>query len=64
MRAVTSACSFDPNTGLVTGDASIVSGHVGADAALPLHPAPNTTITVPGVATIVLNRQIRGRTAP
>lgn len=58
-RAVTSACSFDPNTGLVTGGASIVSGHVGL-IALSLHPARNTTITVPGVATIVLNRQIRG----
>ena len=42
--------------------ASIVSGHVSpgsADRAV-VQPAPNTTVTVPGVATIVLNRQIRG----
>ena len=56
VRAVTSSCRFDPNTAMVGGDASIVDGHIGL-IPLSLHPARNTTITVPGVATIVLNRQ-------
>jgi hypothetical protein len=58
---ITSSCSFDTNTGTVSGTASITGGAVtvAAAAAIPLDadPAPNTTVNVPGVATITLNRQ-------
>ena len=59
VRAVTSSCTFDPNTGTVSGDASLVGGSVSTavPSLMPVHPAPNTVITVPGVATITLNRQ-------
>ncbi len=59
--AVSSSCTVNPNTGAVTGTSSITNGAVN----LPLLPpitlaaaaAPNTTVSVPGVATITLNRQ-------
>lgn len=58
---VTSSCSFNTNTGAVTGRATITNGHVTV-AGLPTttlaaNPSPNTTITVPGIATVILNRQ-------
>lgn len=59
--AVTSSCVFDPNTGNVSGTASIARGRVTVvglpNTTLAANPGPNTTITVPGVATITLNRQ-------
>lgn len=59
---VTSSCRFDPNTGLVTGTSSIARGRVvligGVPIALDAAAAPNTTVNVPGVATITLNRQV------
>ena len=60
--AVTSSCTFDTNTGDVTGTSSIADGHVNL-AGIPLlalaaNAAPNTTVNVPGVATITLNRQV------
>ena len=59
--AVTSTCSFDPNSGNVTGSASITNGAVngGGLAAITLaaNPAANTTVSVGTVATITLNRQ-------
>jgi hypothetical protein len=59
--AVTSSCSFNTNTGAVTGTATINNGRVTVagvpTATLAANPAPNTTITVPGVATVILNRQ-------
>ena len=58
--AVTSSCSFDPNTATVSGTSSIANGSVstlGLPIALASNAAPNTTVSVPGVATITLNRQ-------
>ena len=60
--ADTSSCTFDTNTGDVTGTSSIADGHVNL-AGIPLltlaaNAAPNTTVNVPGVATLTLNRQV------
>jgi hypothetical protein len=59
--AVTSSCTFNTNTGRVSGTAGITNGVVRLAgvifANLAANPAPNTTITVPGVATVTLNRQ-------
>jgi hypothetical protein len=59
--AVTSSCTFNTNTGRVSGTAGITNGVVRLAGVIFTHlaanPAPNTTITVPGVATITLNRQ-------
>jgi hypothetical protein len=61
-RAVTSSCHFDANTGTVTGTSSIANGRVvllnGLPITLNAAAGPNTTVTVPGVATITLNRQV------
>jgi len=59
--AVTSSCAFDADTGAVTGTSSITGGNVTV-AGVPLltlaaNAGPNTTVDVPGVATITLNRQ-------
>ena len=60
-RTITSSCSFDPNTDAVTGTASLANARVvllgAANIALDANPAPNTTVSVPGIATITLNRQ-------
>jgi hypothetical protein len=59
--AVTSSCTFDTNTDTVSGTTSLVGGAVStALGRIPLNanPAPNTIVSVPGVATITLNRQI------
>ncbi len=60
-NAVTSSCTFDTNTGAVTGTSSITNGRVAlvglANIALDANAAPNTTVSVPGIATITLNRQ-------
>jgi hypothetical protein len=59
--AVTSSCSFDTNTGTVTGTSGITNGRVALvglpNIALAANAAPNTTVSVPGIATITLNRQ-------
>jgi hypothetical protein len=59
--AVSSTCSFNTTTGVVSGSASITDGvvHVlGLPAiALPINPGKNTGVTVPGIATLTLNRQ-------
>ncbi len=58
--AVTSSCSFDPNTATVSGTSSIANGNVstlGLPIALASNAAPNTTVSVPSVGTITLNRQ-------
>jgi len=63
-QAVGSTCTFNPRTGTVSGATSIVGGSI----ALPLlpaitlatAPAPNTAVTVPGVASVILNRQVLG----
>jgi hypothetical protein len=58
---ITSSCSFNTNTAVVSGTASITGGVVKVLGVTVLtlasNPAPNTTVTVPGVATITLNRQ-------
>ena len=59
--AVTSSCHFNTNTGAVSGTAGITNGVVNIAGiptiTLAANPAPNTTVSVPGVATITLNRQ-------
>lgn len=61
--AVASSCTFDTNTGTVSGTTTITNGQVvvtglgGTTIALAANPTPNTTVTVPGIATITLNRQ-------
>lgn len=57
--AVTSSCSFNTDTSTVSGTASITNGSVAGlvPIALAVNPAPNTTINIPLVGTIVLNQQ-------
>ena len=59
--AVTSSCTFDTSTGKVSGTASITNGAVNGGGltaiSLAANPAKNTTVTVPGIATLTLNRQ-------
>ena len=58
---VTSSCTFDTTTGKVSGTASITNGTVNGGGlsliTLAANPAPNTMVTVPGIATLTLNRQ-------
>lgn len=62
--SVSSSCSFNRKTGLVTGHA--VTGGVritrpGSQAIrLPTSPAPNTRMVLPGLAVLILNRQYTG----
>ncbi len=62
--AVSSSCSFNRKTGVVTGGSSITGGRLTRPGAkpmvLPSHPAPNTRIVVPGFAVLILNRQYTG----
>lgn len=58
---VSSQCTVDPNTGTVSGSSSIVGGAVtvaGVPITLATAPAANTAVTVPGVASLILNRQV------
>jgi hypothetical protein len=62
-QAVGATCTFHPATGLVTGDSSLVDAAIALPAPAPpivllTHPAANTTISVPGVADVILNRQV------
>jgi hypothetical protein len=56
--SVRSSCSFNTNTGLVSGTATIIKGAVGGVLPITLasHPAKNTTVSVPGIATLTLNK--------
>jgi hypothetical protein len=60
-RTIESSCTFDTNTDAVTGTTTLANARVALTDAvnIPLDadPAPNTTVSVPGVATITLNRQ-------
>jgi hypothetical protein len=60
-KAVYSSCKFHTRTGYVSGYAKISYGAVRKfgfpTIPLPGYPAPNTTVSVPGIATITLNRQ-------
>ncbi len=57
--SVTSSCIFNTDTGKVTGTATINNGKVTGLLPITLasNPPPNTHVTVPGIATITLNRQ-------
>lgn len=62
--AVSSSCSFNRKTGVVTGHSSVTGGWItrpgGKPVALPASPAPNTRMVIPGLAVIILNRQYTG----
>ena len=62
--AVSSSCSFNRKTGVVTGRSSITGGRItrpgGRPVTLPASAAPNTRIVIPGLAVIILNRQYTG----
>jgi hypothetical protein len=55
ITAITATCTG--TIGAIAGSTNIVGGTL-AGVALPVNPAANTTLTVAGVATIVLNQQI------
>ena len=61
--AVTSSCSFNTNTGTLTGTAAITNGRVtvGGVPTTPLaaSPFPNMALNLPGIATVIMNRQTR-----
>jgi hypothetical protein len=61
---VSSSCSFNRKTSVVTGISRITGGQVtrpgGRTIALPAHPAPNTRLVIPDLAVIILNRQYTG----
>lgn len=59
---VSSECSYDEDTAELTGSASLAEAEVTLagiipDISLDASPAPNSGVTVPGVAEITLNRQ-------
>ena len=58
---VTSSCTFNTTDGTVSGSASITNGTVNGGLlsliTLAANPAKDTTVTVPGIATLTLNRQ-------
>lgn len=60
--AVSSECTINAAVGSVAGSSSIVGGSISLLSGLPLTlataPAPNTVVTVPGVASVTLNRQV------
>jgi hypothetical protein len=62
--AVSSSCSFNRKTGVVTGQGRVTGGRVtrpgGRPVILPARAAPNTRIVIPGLAVIILNRQYTG----
>ena len=62
--AVSSSCSFNRKTGVVTGQSRITGGRItrpgGQPVTLPASPAPNTRMVIPGLAVIILNRQFTG----
>ncbi|MGI8445723.1 MAG: choice-of-anchor P family protein [Streptosporangiaceae bacterium] len=62
--AVSSSCSFNRKTGVVTGHSRITGGRItrpgGRPVTLPATAAPNTRMVIPGLAVIILNRQYTG----
>jgi hypothetical protein len=60
-KAAYSSCKFHTRTGNVSGYVKITYGAVRKfgfpTIPLPWHPAPNTHVSVPGIATITLNKQ-------
>ncbi len=59
--AATSSCSFNTNTGAVTGTTVITNGRITVNGVpttpLAVNPFPNRTLVLPGIATVILNRQ-------
>jgi hypothetical protein len=59
--AVTSSCTFNSDTGQVTGTAAITNGAINGGGltaiTLSANPTINSTVSVPLIATITLNRQ-------
>ena len=59
--AATSSCRFNTNTGAVTGTTTITDGRVTVAGVpttpLAINPFPNTTLNLPGIATVTMNRQ-------
>ena len=62
--AVSSSCSFNRKTGVVTGRGTVTGGRISRPGAaaitLPASPAPNTRMVIRGLAVIILNRQYTG----
>jgi hypothetical protein len=62
--ALTSSCSYNRKTSLVTGSAAISGGLITGPGRrtirLPASPAPNTRMVLPGLAVLILNRQYTG----
>jgi hypothetical protein len=60
--SVTSSCTFDTDSGTVSGTASITNGQVTlplTTITLAANPAPNTVVSgLAGIATVTLNQQI------
>jgi hypothetical protein len=57
---LTSSCSYNPATGAVSASGDVENGTItllGAPIALSPHPAPNTTIALPGILSLTLNAQ-------
>jgi hypothetical protein len=58
--SLTSSCIYNAATDTVSATSDVENGGVvlfGAPIALNPHPAPNTTLNLPGIATVTLNRQ-------
>jgi hypothetical protein len=68
VKAVSSSCSYDSSTNRLSGKTSIVGGQLLSElsgllggplpVSLPTDPAPNTTLSVPGVLSVTLNKQV------
>lgn len=61
--AITSSCSLDTNTGTVSGNATLANAKTTGllPITLAANPGPNTSVSIPGIASLTLNKQV---TAP
>ena len=60
-NAISSTCTANAN-GTFTESASIADLEV-LGLHVPLNPAPNTTLSIPGLITVILNQQVAGPTS-
>jgi len=62
--AVSSSCSFNRKTGVVTGHGTVTGGRItrsgGPAITLPASPPANTRMVIRGLAVVILNRQYTG----
>ena len=62
--AVSSSCSFNRKTGVVTGHGTVTGGRItrpgGPAITLPASPSANTRMVIRGLAVVILNRQYTG----